>query len=92
MESGFNDMPALGTTTATTAKSYWVQVGAFRNADTARQLTERLRRQNVPATHLRAEGLTRVRVGPLPARAEAVSTLRELEAKGFRPFLAEVNR
>ena len=32
--------------------------------------------------------LYRVRVGAFPDRATAVSTLKELEAKGYKPFIA----
>jgi cell division protein FtsN len=33
--------------------------------------------------------LARVRMGPFTARAEAASRLRELQAHGYQPFIAE---
>ncbi len=128
--------------------AYWIQVGAFKNADAARRLAARLREQNYPVLEsstsggadrapsappasgavsdkydvfvvggspdLAAEGLKvqvrrsgapasataapagsaggevlyRVRVGPYPDRAAATSAQKELEGKGYRPFIA----
>ena len=36
--------------------------------------------------------LARVRVGPFADRAEATSTVRELESRGYKPFIAEESR
>ncbi len=71
---------------------YWVQVGAFRDRATARNLGERLRGQRLPVSvEESAAGdpvsLARVRVGPFAYRATAVATLHQLEAQGFKPFL-----
>ena len=41
-----------------------------------------------PAPSATGEMLYRVRVGAFPDRATAVSTLKELEAKGYKPFIA----
>jgi len=41
-----------------------------------------------PAPSVTGEMLYRVRVGAFPDRATAVSTLKELEAKGYKPFIA----
>ena len=41
-----------------------------------------------PAPSAGGETLYRVRVGAFPDRATAVSTLKELEAKGYKPFIA----
>src|SRR5438477_1983565 len=41
-----------------------------------------------PAPSATGETLYRVRVGAFPDRATAVSTLKELEAKGYKPFIA----
>jgi len=41
-----------------------------------------------PAPSASGETLYRVRVGAFPDRATAVSTLKELEAKGYKPFIA----
>ncbi|MBI4636204.1 MAG: ABC transporter substrate-binding protein [Candidatus Rokubacteria bacterium] len=81
----------------TTATSWWVQVGAFRNYDAASRLAARLLERRLPvsigpvttpADH-RGESLLRVRVGPFSDRAAAASELRELRATGYKPFIAE---
>lgn len=43
---------------------------------------------STPAASPGGDGLHRVRVGPYPDRAAATSALKELEAKGYKPFLA----
>jgi hypothetical protein len=43
---------------------------------------------STPAASPGGDGLHRVRVGPYPDRAAATSALQELEAKGYKPFLA----
>ncbi len=74
-------------TTPGIATSYWVQVGAFRNPDAAGRLASRLDEQNLVLSHS-PELLLRVRVGPFSDRAEALSKLLELRAKGYKPFIA----
>jgi len=78
--------------------SYWVQVGAFKNLNTARQLASRLREEKSTLSSRRAvtvatgsgrARLARVRIGPFADRAAAAARLRELEARGYRPFIAE---
>jgi cell division protein FtsN len=41
-----------------------------------------------PAPSASGDTLYRVRVGAFPDRTAAVSTLKELEAKGYKPFIA----
>jgi phospholipid transport system substrate-binding protein len=89
------DQPATRTPppaiTRATARAFWVQVGAFKNPDLARRLANRLRQENVTL----AEGgggtasLVRVRVGPFADRRQALATLRQLRAKGYKPFILE---
>ena len=83
---------------ASSAKSYWVQVGAFKNPESARRLAALLSEQEAAGSNRWAvivgtaftDGqLARVRVGPFPGRAEAASTLRELKGRGYTPFIAE---
>jgi cell division septation protein DedD len=80
------------------ARSYWVQVGAFKNPEAARRLAALLVEQE-PSPSDRSTvivepssldtPLARVRVGPFSDRSEATSKLREMEARGYKPFIAE---
>jgi phospholipid transport system substrate-binding protein len=82
-------------TSRAAATRYWIQVGAFKTVGAAVQLAERLRRQGMAAfngTLTSAPGhpagaLARVRVGPFATRADALSKLRELTARGYEPFI-----
>lgn len=72
---------------------YWVQVGAFRNAQTARRVADHVKGKisavsNEGAPARQPDPLLRVRVGPFKDRGAAVARLRELEALGYQPFLA----
>ena len=79
---------------STQGVSYWVQVAALKSVEGAIRLVEGLRRQwpGKPAgwTVLLEPGpsLARVRVGPFTRRAEATEQMHELEAQGFKPFIA----
>jgi cell division septation protein DedD len=83
----------------TGAIRYWIQVGAFKTVGAAVHLAERLRREGlaVPQNMLTsvpwspAGSLTRVRVGPFATQSDAQSTLRELTARGYAPFIAAVH-
>jgi len=72
-------------------RQFWVQAGAFRSADAATRLVQRLRRHAVTIA-ISADRLTplaRVLVGPFVERATAVSTVRALEASGIAAFIAD---
>jgi len=77
-------------------RSYWVQVGAFKESGGAVRLAEELKglglhgpaRQTVILDKTSATILTRVRVGPFPERSEAMAQLHVLEARGYKPFVA----
>jgi phospholipid transport system substrate-binding protein len=79
-------------------RSYWVQVAAFRSFEAAMRLAALLRAEKPVAPDRWAvvmepgPALARVRVGPFADRAEATSNLRELESRGFKPFIAEEGR
>jgi phospholipid transport system substrate-binding protein len=76
--------------------AYWLQVGAFKNADSAGGLAARLRARKLPVSidsvtvppGSGSAPLSRVRVGPFADQSEAAAKLRELETSGYRPFLA----
>lgn len=83
---------------AATGRSYWVQVGAFKNPETATRLASRLREEKLAGSSRRAVTVTtgpagatlaRVRIGPFADRAGAAAKVRELSARGYRPFIAE---
>lgn len=88
IHAGAEPAPLPAGTTPVTATSYWVQVGAFRNPDAAGRLANRLHEQNLVLSQ-GPELLSRVRVGPFSDRAEALSKLLDLRAKGYKPFIAE---
>ena len=76
---------------------YWVQVGAFKNREEAKRLASALRARPAAAPTGRVvivdsgspgATLARVRVGPFSSRTDAVATLRQLEVRGYRPFVA----
>ena len=69
--------------------TYWVQVGAFRSAETARRTAARVNGAifETPAGRY-PEPLLRVRVGPFKDRAQAAARLRELKAIGYQAFVA----
>jgi phospholipid transport system substrate-binding protein len=82
---------------ASNGRSYWVQVGAFRSAEAARRLAALLAepapngsgRSAVLMESWAADiQLMRVRVGPFADRWEAAAKLREMEALGYKPFIA----
>lgn len=76
-------------------KSYWVQVGAFASLAAAKRLAARLHEWRMPVHTAAPEdsptapALSRVRVGPFPDRAQAEVALRDLRARGFKPFIAD---
>lgn len=76
---------------------FWVQVGAFRDDDAVIDVMERLRQHAVTLFNAAEatpsgtrEPVARVLVGPFAQWTEADAKLRELQASGFRPFIAEV--
>jgi cell division septation protein DedD len=71
-------------------KSFWLQVGAFRDPDAASRLVEQLRehRVMVATDGPHAEPLARVLVGPFTNRAAAASARKALAARGYRGFIA----
>jgi cell division septation protein DedD len=82
---------------ASNGRSYWVQVGAFKSPEAARRLAALLV-EPAPSGSVGSAVvmeswvadvlLTRVRVGPFADRWEAAAKLREMEARGYKPFIA----
>jgi ABC-type transporter MlaC component len=72
-------------------RQFWVQAGAFRSADAATRLVQRLRRHavTIAISADRLAPLARVLVGPFVERSAAVSTVRALEASGIAAFIAD---
>jgi len=74
---------------ASNGRSYWVQVGAFKSAEAARRLAVLLAEPAVLMESWAADTLLmRVRVGPFADRWGAAAKLREMEALGYKPFIA----
>jgi phospholipid transport system substrate-binding protein len=76
--------------------TFWIQIGAFRNATIAGRIAEQVRGQVFVLTEPgpaagRGEPIRRVRVGPFKDRAKVVARLRELRALGYQPFVATSN-
>jgi cell division septation protein DedD len=99
--------PRIGATTqavkppTAVATSYWVQVAAFRNLEAAMRLAAALQAQREVVADRWAvmmepgpggQPLVRVRVGPFADRTAAAANVRDLEALGYRPFIAEDRR
>jgi DedD protein len=64
-------------------KSGWVvQVGAFANADTARNLQAKLSKQGYHAYTEKAGSVVRVRIGSFPTREAAEKIQSKLETQG----------
>jgi phospholipid transport system substrate-binding protein len=88
--------PAVRSAPASNGKSYWVQVGAFKSTEAARRLAALLvspepsgssRPAAVTESWAADSLLTRVRVGPFADRSAAAAKLREMEARGYKPFI-----
>ena len=67
-------------------QSGWaVQVGAYSNADAAKQLQTKLSKQGYHAYTEKAGGHVRVRIGSYPTREAAEKIRHKLEAQGLQP-------
>jgi hypothetical protein len=64
-------------------RSFFVQLGAFREARNAEELIERAAQSGTHAETVQSDRLILVRVGPYASRAEAVKTIAQLRQKGF---------
>jgi DedD protein len=72
------------------AAGFAVQVGAFANADSAKELQDKLLKQGLHAYTEKAGDNVRVRVGNYPTREDAEKVLHQLEAQGMQPAVVNV--
>jgi len=68
-------------------RSFFVQLGAFREARNAAQLIDRVARTGTHAESVQSEQLILVRVGPYASRAAAAKTIAQLRGKGFEAIV-----
>jgi rare lipoprotein A len=76
---------------AVAAGPWAVQVGSFGEAPRAERHAERLRAAGFSVYFEPYAGLTRVKVGPMPSRAEAERQLAALEDAGFEGIVVPAN-
>ena len=81
--------PAGGSPKMPRGTALWVQVGAFRDTGKASDAAERLRDQAVSVIAGPGQPLLRVVVGPFSDRQAAGAKVRELESRGFTPFVTD---
>ncbi len=75
-----------GAGTKSAPQSGWVvQVGAYSNADTARQMNAKLSKEGYHVYTEKAGSMVRVRVGSYPTREAAEKIKHKLEALGLHP-------
>jgi phospholipid transport system substrate-binding protein len=84
------------------ARAFWVQVAAYANVETARRLASALEDEEPPSSRERwvvvvepgesGAPVARVRVGPFAAWADASSKLKDVQTRGYKPFIAEDRR
>jgi cell division protein FtsN len=72
------------------AKAYWVQVGAFKNAELAMRLAAALSEYTVSLIAAPDQPLMRVLIGPFTDRTAASAKLQEVQSRGYPAFIAEV--
>jgi len=72
---------------AAVAEGFVAQVGAYSNADTAKQELDRLKKWGFKAYTEKAGGMVRVRVGPYPDREKAEKVRLMLEKHGLHPVV-----
>jgi cell division septation protein DedD len=68
-------------------RSFFVQLGAFREARNAAELIDRVARTGTHAESVQTDGLILVRVGPYDSRAAATKTTAQLREKGFEAIV-----
>src|SRR5262249_16915513 len=83
--------PPAGTIPPSPRPAFCVQVGAFRTAEAATRLIERLRRDTVTIATGgdRVAPVMRVLVGPYAERSSAAAAARSLQASGIAAFIPD---
>ena len=74
---------APGQSAPPVVRSFFVQLGAFREARNAAELMTRAAQSGTRAESVQIDQLIRVRVGPYATREEAAKTIAQLRQKGF---------
>ncbi|MFZ5522848.1 MAG: SPOR domain-containing protein [Pseudomonadota bacterium] len=72
---------------AVVTEGFVAQVGAYSNADTAKQELDKLKKWGFKAYTEKAAGMVRVRVGPYPDREKAEKVRLLLEKHGLHPVV-----
>ena len=77
------------------ASGFWVQVGAYRDTAAAGRVARQVNGEilvvaepSSGGAHTTESPLLRVRVGPFVERTQALSKARDLQALGYKPFIA----
>jgi len=73
------------------AESFVAQVGAYSNADTAKQELDKLKKWGFRAYTEKAGDMIRVRVGPYADREKAEKARQQLEKHGLHPVILNAN-
>lgn len=82
---GDKDKPVVAT------EGYVAQIGAYSNADTAKQELDKLKKWGFKAYTEKAADMIRVRVGPYADREKAEKVRLLLEKHGLHPVVMNVN-
>lgn len=82
--------PTVSKPVVPASDTYIVQVGAFSNAGTARQETDKLNAAGFKAYTEQVSGTTRVRLGPYAERGKADEVRQSLEKRGYKPVVTAV--
>jgi len=85
VKSGDKDKPVVA------AESYVAQIGAYSNADTAKQELDKLKKWGFKAYTEKAADMIRVRVGPYADREKAEKVRQLLEQHGLHPVVMNAN-
>lgn len=70
---------------------YVLQVGAFANADAAKQLRDKLHKQGYRSYTEKSGNKIRVRIGDFSTQSEAEKMQRKLEIQGMKPDVINLN-